>query len=239
MKTLEQNWFYSGLADVEYKKYLLLAYLQHVQHHFNQTRLYPQLAELVMHYRNLSRFNEQRKFWEEQFPKELKEADLNAFKLSYEQVIRNDALMECIAEIVEFALPVVGKHLEEGREIYEFVEKEISIQPIGILPIYKNEGYILIPLEKAKDWRVFEYAVKLFDGEDEKYRAIHIRFRKDFPRNASNTPEQVKLQLVKEFPKLPNPATFSVDYTLSFPFEETLLEVTRRKFSAYLVQLSA
>jgi hypothetical protein len=60
MKTLSSNWFFEDLLDLEYKKYVLLAYLQDVDKHFTQIKLYPQLNELVNHYRLLKRFMDQK-----------------------------------------------------------------------------------------------------------------------------------------------------------------------------------
>ena len=53
MKALSKNWLTEKHIDFEYKKYLLLSYLQEVEHNFNSIRLYPWLAELIAHYKSV------------------------------------------------------------------------------------------------------------------------------------------------------------------------------------------
>jgi hypothetical protein len=50
MKKLEEDWLTKGLIDFEYKKYILLDYLQHIKEQFKERRLYPFLSDLVFHY---------------------------------------------------------------------------------------------------------------------------------------------------------------------------------------------
>ena len=69
MKTLSQTWFADGYIDFELKKYTLLAYLQEISRHFNEQKLYPQLADLIFHYNNIVAFRENKKYLQEhKFP---------------------------------------------------------------------------------------------------------------------------------------------------------------------------
>ena len=42
-------------------------------------------------------------------------------------------------------------------------------------------------------------------------------------------PEALKIDLIKEFPELPNPATYSFNIEVDFPFNETILPIAKRK----------
>ena len=53
MEKLSKDWLTQGLIDFEYKKYVLMAYLQRVKTSFERIELYPFMADLVFHYRNL------------------------------------------------------------------------------------------------------------------------------------------------------------------------------------------
>ena len=53
MKALNKDWITENSLDFEYKKYVLLAYLQSVEKEFEVQRLYPALSDLVEHYRNV------------------------------------------------------------------------------------------------------------------------------------------------------------------------------------------
>ena len=41
MKDLDENWLTHGLIDIEYKKYIMMSYIQHVQDRFSDKKLYP------------------------------------------------------------------------------------------------------------------------------------------------------------------------------------------------------
>ena len=100
MKTLSETWFAEGYIDFELKKYTLLAYLQEIGNYFNESKLYPQLSELIFHYNNLVAFRENKKYLQEQFPKKLTGIQLEKLQTLYEQMIADDELMEELESII-------------------------------------------------------------------------------------------------------------------------------------------
>ena len=66
MKQLSETWFAEGRIDFELKKYTLLAYLQQVNQYFTESKLYPQLSDVIFHYNNLQALKENKKFLQEQ-----------------------------------------------------------------------------------------------------------------------------------------------------------------------------
>src|SRR5215831_18311343 len=103
MKNLSDTWFAEGYIDFELKKYTLLAYLQEVNKYFNETKLYPQLADVIFHYNNLVAFRENKKYLQEQFPKKLSGIQLEKLQLLYEQIIEDDELMQELEDIINYA----------------------------------------------------------------------------------------------------------------------------------------
>ncbi|HMS51537.1 MAG TPA: hypothetical protein PKD56_04360, partial [Chitinophagales bacterium] len=87
MKTLSENWISEGLIDFEYKKYILLAYLQHVSKHFDEETLYPMLADLIFHHQNLVVIRANQRDANEHFPRQLQRLDLEDFTLQYEALM--------------------------------------------------------------------------------------------------------------------------------------------------------
>src|ERR1700755_362262 len=98
MKTLSETWFADGYIDFELKKYTLLAYLQEINQYFNQNKLYPQLAEIIFHYNNLAAFRENKKYLQEQFPKKLTGIQMERLEVLYEQMMKDDELMQQLVE---------------------------------------------------------------------------------------------------------------------------------------------
>jgi len=228
MERLNEDWITEGLIDFEYKKYLMLAYLKHVKTNFNDKKLYPFLSDLIFHYQYLKKLQDNKKLIYEQFPKRITKADFKNLKLTYERIINDDDLMSEIKEIVDFALIQFKDHLEEGKELYEFIEEQIEFSPIGVSPINPQEGYLFLTEHEKRDYRVFRYLITLFKSATDHYRGINIEYEGTFTWKLSESYESVKYQLIKKNKELPNPATYLFNVKIPVPFEETYLPVVKR-----------
>lgn len=237
MNTLPINWLTEGLLDFEYKKYLLLAYLKAAKDEFSHHRLYPVFSDLIMHYRNLLQVKEHKQLVYEQFPQRISRADFEKLELVYEKIIDDDETMQQIEEIIQYAAPLFGETLEEGKELYEFIERHIEISPVGITPIYKNEGYLLLEAFPGKETQVYLYRITVFKNTYEQYRGINTEHVQTVRRGLSMTPEHLKGQLIKERQDLPNPATFAVVSKVPVPLEHSLLPIAKRSLVKYVSRL--
>lgn len=239
MNTLPINWLTEGLLDFEYKKYLLLAYLQAVKSEFGQHRLYPVFSDLIMHYRNLVQLKEHKQLVYEQFPQRISRADFEKLELIYQKIVEDDETMQQIEEIIQFAAPMFSETLEEGKELYDFVERHLEISPVGITPIYHDEGYLFLDTFAAKETQVYVYRITVFKNTYEQYRGIHTEHVQTIRRGLSLTHENLKVRLIKERKELPNPATFVVISKVPVPLEQSLLPIAKRSLVKYVAKLSA
>src|SRR5690349_2364841 len=114
MENLSKDWLTQGLIDFEYKKYVLMAYLQTVRKSFDRVELYPFMADLVFHYRNLMAVKENKALIKESFPKEISLEEFRKLELSYRQLVEDDAVMNELESIIEFAIPHLRDSLDEG-----------------------------------------------------------------------------------------------------------------------------
>lgn len=234
MKTLSENWISEGLIDFEYKKYILLAYLQHVSKHFDEETLYPMLADLIFHHQNLVVIRANQRDANEHFPRELQRLDLEDFTLQYEALMHNDDYIEEIAQIINYAIPKIENCLQTGRNVYDQVENALEIQPVGIVPINAEAGYLLLVNGRHTQTNVFAYQLSFFENANEKFRAMRTQYIDAYQPLFSNTYEAIKLDLVKRQRDLPNPATFVIASTKAYPLAETLLPVAKRTLVRYL-----
>lgn len=234
MEALSKNWITEKHIDFEYKKYILLAYLQHVSENFNEAKLYPSLSELVSHYRNLISLRNSKKNMYESFPERLATTDVNSFKIIYEKILEDDQLMQEIENIISFSIPQFEKQLAEGKKIYDFLDSKISIFPVGIVPLQINEGYLFLKIGKEKETRVYEYQITLFENPDERYRGICTQFVCSYEKSLNNTFENIKGDLIRYHKKLPNPATYVIETELTIPLEETFLPMAKRVLMKYV-----
>lgn len=235
MKNLSDHWLTEGLVDFEYKKYVLLAWLKEVEREFGAVRVFPSLSDLVHHYRNLEAFRQGKLAIQEKFPKEVTAADLSRLQLQYRSLVEDSGQMRELEDIVEFSLPEIRRYLENGQAICRQVEEQITISPIGLLPIRKEEGYVLLHFPRRADVDVYGYRMSVFEAPDGNYRAISLQHMDRVTHSITQTFEQIKINLIKKHRHLPNPATYLVESRVQAPMQETLLPLTKRLLVRYVL----
>ncbi len=234
MEKLSQNWFIEGSIDAEFKKYLLLAYLQQVEENFENFKLYPNLAELISHYRNLVSFKESKNLVQQNFPEVLTDMDAQQFKLIYEKVVSDDELMQEIMNIVNQSMKLMKHALDQGKDIYETLESRIKIEPVGIVPIYKYDGYLFLKTYNSKTTKVYQYHIAAFAQNTQEYRSINTQWVGDYEYSLTTHFEFIKQDLVKKNKFLPNPAAFAAHADMEIPILESLLPIVKRKIIQYI-----
>lgn len=239
MKTLSETWFVDGYIDFELKKYKLLDYLQAIGRYFDQHKLYPQLSDVIFHFNNLIAFRENKQYLQQQFPKRLSQVDLDKLQMIYEKMITDDGLMDELEGIIRYALDKMQGTIQGGKEIYDLVEDDMDILPVGIIPLTNTEGYMFVCNGNAREIRVYEFHLTIFEKQHEKYRAIRTAFIDSWLRNLVNTPESIKSELIRHRTEMPNPAAYHVVTGTTFPWEETLLPVAKRSLVKYISQRAA
>ncbi|MEM6523551.1 MAG: hypothetical protein AAGF85_01810 [Bacteroidota bacterium] len=234
MQKLKKDWVTDGLIDAEYKRYILLSYLKSVRKAFGQTELYPSLGELVFHYNNLLQIKKSKSLLSDRFPIGMTGIDKKKLELIYKEMIADDDIMKQLTDIIEYSLPQVKGVLEEGKEIYEFVESHCELLPIGLMPLYVDEGYFFVTMDARRDAEVYRYQVTLFEQPQESYRGIHVQLVDQMKRGVGVTYEGLKRKLINKYKDLPNPATFAIESKYTFPLDATLIPVAKRLLVRYI-----
>jgi hypothetical protein len=228
MQSLNKNWITENQIDFEYKKYILLAYLQHVSDNFTEYRLYPYLSDLIEHYRNLKSIKDNKQHLYNLFPERMKGADFEQFRLVYEKIVEDDSLMQEIESILEFSIPKMENYMREGKKIYDFIEDRLKVYPVGVIPLNTESGYLFLKLGTSTDTKVYEYHISIFENPVEKYRGIHVSYLKTYEKSLMNTFEAIKSDLIMYNKNLPNPAAYVIETDMTIPFEETFLPLAKR-----------
>jgi len=234
MKQLSETWFAEGYIDFELKKYTLLAYLKEINNYFDENKLYPQLSDLIFHFNNIVAFRENKKHLQEHFPKKFTGIQIEKLQTLYEQMIEDDELMTELEDIINYSAAEMKTAITNGTEIYEFVEEKMLIAPIGLIPLDTQEGYFFLSTGKSKETRVYQYRLSFFEKHDEKFRTIKTSYIDVWHRTMANTYENIKYDLIKQKTSFPNPAVYSIETELSFPIEETLLPIAKRRLVKYI-----
>ncbi len=234
MGTLNENWLTERLVDKEYKKYVLLAYLQDVGKQFNKSRLYPHLDELQAHYENLVSLRAHANHIRSQFPSDMVSIDLDKNQINYEKTVVESSVMKELREIIQFSIPTMQACIEDGKQILEFFEDHINIEPVGITPLNINEGYLMLCNPFRKINSVYQYNITLYKKPGEESKYIHTKFIQSYKMTFSNTAESIKRDVIKNLKKLPNPATYFVETDLSIPLTESYLPIAKMMLVKYV-----
>jgi len=237
MERISIKSFFSSETDWELNQYRILGGIKEVCTDFDKKKIYPTLAMLIELKHSLDQIKEERNNLNGKFPRQIKGFDIKEQKIIYEPLgdLNHNDNIEVIFTLIDWALPYINKAIDEGVVLYEFVEKNITLEQVGILPMYKDEGYIMITDNVAFELQVHRYECSLFSSGKDKYRALKTEFvRSEKQEIIRRSPESIKHELIKERKDLPNPATFLCDSNLDFPFVETIFPVSKRKLITHI-----
>ena len=227
MGTLSENWLTEDLMDFEYKKYVFLAYLQNVESHFKEQKLYPDFSELIAHYKNLILIKNNTLSLEHQFKKSLKGIDFENLKLTYHSVIEDESLND-LKQIITFCEPLFQQELGKGKSIFDFAEQQIMAEPIGILPLYKTEGYFILHPYQSNQVSVYNYQFSKINLLNEDVYGLTTNYFSSYTLSLSKPIDSLKLELIHTNPEMPNPAVYLFKANAQLPTDETFLPIAKR-----------
>lgn len=226
------DWILDGSVDWEYKKYRLLAYFQRIDKALNQVQLWPHLPQLRRHSSALSGFQERKTDLQRQFSQNIAGIDLRNLRLRYEKPVTELPQLNDIEQIIDFALPKMTHRIAEATDIAQMVEQRTVVYPVGIVPLYRDEGYLMFRKPAARQTVVFNYvvpSVQLSCAE----LTIQTHYITTFA-GTQRSLEKVKQLLIRKRPELPNPAAYAVESELEVPVQETLVPVASKLLGALL-----
>lgn len=237
MERISIESFFTSESDLETNQYKILGGIRKVCSDFTKKKIYPSLAALIELKQSIDKIKDERNNLNNKFPKQIKGFDINAQKIIYESagdVNQNNSIEE-LFNLIDWALPYIEEAIDEGIILFDFVDKNISLDQVGVLPMYKDEGYFMVTDNTAFELQVHRYESTLFSSGNENYRSLKTEFVKSERQVIiRRSPESIKHELIKERKDLPNPATFMFDSDLDFPFTETIFPVVKRKLMSHI-----
>lgn len=227
---LSLNLFTKVRDDLEQRQYIILAELKKVSTQFQYYKIYPYLSLLVELHRTLRDVVQRLTDLRSKFPKRISKIDWVNQTIEHEVVFIDGTDLSAVEELINWALPHIEKVIEEGIVIHEFVEQELQVEHVGILPNYREEGYFFLPDNRRRKLKLFRFEVSIFQSSEDQYRSLKTRFLKALRQGEAHlSPGSIKLNLIREEKELPNPATYTFNTRLDFPFSHTILPVAKRK----------
>jgi len=222
--------FISAHRDIEASRYRIMSGLKKIHESFAHNRIYPTLGDLIELHTTLQRIAKNSGEISGELPKQITGIDIEKQRIIYEPIELKGAEIKAIEELIAWAIPEIQQAIEAGKTIFNFVDDNLKMEGVGIVPAYIEEGYLLVPDVKSQLLHVMQYEVTIYTGADQKYRNLKTTSLRTLPLNTiSTTAGNIKLELIRTNRELPNPATYLFETELDFPFTETILPVAKRK----------
>ena len=236
MAALDLEMFTNGVHDMEGARYRILAAINSAATQFRKNNLYPGLADAIELVSILDTIKDNREQYTSVLPSKLTGVDFENKALKFDTVKAEPETVDKMFELIEWAMPPLRTLTDEGVAMFDFVNQNLSLDVVGLMPMYKDEGYAFIPDRRDKKFHVLRYELSLYSHDDDSYRAMKTtEVESNELSEIIEPPEDVKLRLVEAYSDLPNPATYLFDTELDFPFEETILPVAKRKLMKELI----
>ena len=227
MEQLNKNWFVEGWLDFEYKKYILLAYLQKIKKSFDNVKLYPCLGEVINHYEDLVRYSKQQNELKSNLKKHIDNIDLKNLKLNFAD-LHEDEIINKIMEIVNYSIPKLKQSVERGTELYDFIRSKIKMDTVGIVPFYNKEGYLMIQIDGSPIISVYRYNSSIIHKNNDQYHGLKTQKIDQFNFSYSTSLPNIKIDLTKKYKDLPTPATYVIHCSMQFPKKHSIMPIAKR-----------
>jgi hypothetical protein len=222
--------------DEELDEYRLLAYLQRVDAHYREHKLYPYLDELHLRIGQLTELRKRTEALEAGIVGDLTGLDLRRMELLRKPVDRPQ--LQEVRLSIGRALRELRRSMEKGSELREELNEGIHYAPIGVLPLGTREGWLLLR-QGNKAW-AYSYAIPLVHGGTAS--AGHARMRTHFCTSwtlgIGRSYEQIKAELIRLGP-LPNPATFVFESDATLPRIETFMPLAKQLVYEFIAGTAA
>ena len=216
--------------DYEKRQYVILAELKKISNEFQYYKVYPHLNMLVELYKTLKDVMNRLSDLKGKFPKRIGKIDWVNRTIDHEVIFVDGTDLSAVEDLINWALPNIERVIQEGVAIYEYVENELLVEHVGILPNYRDEGYLFVPDNRDKKLNLFRFEMSIFQSSDDPYRTLKTTYLRSVNQGGAQiAPGSIKLQLIREDKEMPNPATYAVETKLDFPFDQTIMPVAKRK----------
>ncbi|MFI5204762.1 MAG: hypothetical protein ACHQF2_09730, partial [Flavobacteriales bacterium] len=163
----------------------------------------------------------------------LTDIDPDTHKITFaSQQLPLHTMLEIMYEWAIEAQQKIQTLLAEFEGLKTSIMSEIESTPVGLLPLYRDEGYLLIT--HGRDTDVFKYHRKMLFETTHNSRGISSDYFSTYEVSTVNTPQNIKLNLIKCHREIPNTATWSFYAHHTLPLNGTLLPLAKEKLNSMI-----
>ena len=219
MDKLDRDWLTKDNTDFEYKKYILLDYLQRVNNQFKENKVYPYLSDCIEEFRSLKDLISQK---DKLTPKELTSIDFKNMELIY-TTIEDDIFAET-QKLINYALRKLKGTIEEGRKICDKIEKNITFKSVGVITQKRDEGYLILTTTSSI---IYKYKMDSLILEGNSYKMLKTQAITTQNISQFSSHEDIKQEYINDRDNIPM-MTYGGYSKEEIPFENTFLPIVKR-----------
>jgi hypothetical protein len=217
---MDTDWLFSGVMDSEHKEYVLLSFFQKINKNLDEMKLYPTFTEITLHLANIQNIIKYKKmlYCKKKLVNLDDEISINDLK-EKEIPILNEKDTEQLENILDYSFDKLQDVFDVIKSIWTNVYDTIEIVSITNEDnLQSKKGYFYIKYEQ--NIKIWEYNLKQYKGETK------IKY-------TENNDYDLFMFLVSKENKFP---TFYIHTEKDYPLYETIIPISKRKISSYLLQ---
>ena len=217
-------------SDWETNRYTFLQTLRSWQIDIRKNKLFPSIdysRQLQNKFNDILSENIESKYWLE---KEVKGAFIKDRLVLLEKAHQISFQLDNLIDFIKWGLNENIELLDEAEIIKQFVNDNIQIVPCCDTDKYRGKGYILIPDNKLKIYKIYLYELSINWLVDEPVEYLELELLRSIPFSfVSGSPYKMMNDFIKHSQSLYDPMVYICETELDFPFNETILPIVKTK----------
>lgn len=217
-------------SDWETNRYTFLQTIKSWRSEIRKNKLYPAIEfahQLQYRFNDLLNENIESKFWLEN---EVKGTFIDDKLVILDKAHQISSQLDRLIDFVKWALEENSKILTEGDVVEQFVHENIEVTAGCSKEKYRGKGYILIPDNKLKLYKIYLYELSINWTITDPVEYLEMTLLRSIPMElASSDPVTLMKEFVDNSQTIFDPMIYICKTELDFPFKETMLPIIKDK----------
>jgi hypothetical protein len=233
MESLSLNTIINPEQDSELTTYKILGTLKEYLSSVRKFKIYPALSELVgiaVRLENLKKtITKPENSNDDLFILDEEASMIGEFQPTDNHSEETDET----SDFINWVLSQINPILDEGIAVYDFVDQNMELKLINGDPLYKQEGYLIIPDNKTSILNIYRFNSLLLESEYHGERTIKTEFIQTIPGNDANN-IRIQNRTLLDYIVNNTLPVYLCETELDFPYEETIYHIARKKLLSTL-----
>jgi hypothetical protein len=136
-------------------------------------------------------------------------------------------------EYINWVISQINPILDEGIAVYDFVDQNMELKLVNGDPLYKKEGYLIVPDNRTSVYNIFKFTSIYIESEKYPDRSVKTEFIQSISADGEYNIRNNYNSLLEYVGNRALPV-YICETELDFPFEETILQIAKKKLLSRL-----